>query len=402
MSGDDATSRAAVQTFSRSRIKPVIYNTTEGLTIVEDELLNFLAVKIKTLSQDDIVLLATNNFGSESIEASKNVLFDLCPTTQRNIAHKGQQKDASNIKSCLKVLNECGDKIPRFVSHFLDELPPVSYSSLDVSSLLGKIQKTYEEVCLLKNTMHAQAKVAEEFRATAEVFDRRVSALESASAGPAVAPVRQAPGRPEERDAAARSPRRTAPLLSPSDTEAVPTGSPVPTAVQGPTERTPRAGREMAPAVAGSPGWNTVVKKHRPKQVAAAADRARAGRKRNPIGAAPIVGTGTRSTIQTIKTKLVSVFASKFSPELDAETLSIYLKEQLGREVKCQKLGTGQSRFGSFKVSAECNEVSEMYQPQIWPDGALVRRFYEPRREGRPVELNSVASTSGEMRPSGR
>ena len=97
--------------------KPEVYKTDDGKIIVEDELLNFIAVKMRTLSHDEIVLLASNNFSSEWIEESKRVLFEICPTTQRCISHKGPQKDANNIKACLKVLNECGENIPRFVSH---------------------------------------------------------------------------------------------------------------------------------------------------------------------------------------------------------------------------------------------------------------------------------------------
>ena len=52
-------------TFKRSRIKPEIYKTTDGKVIVEDELLHFLSARIKTLSQDEIVLLATNTFDTE-------------------------------------------------------------------------------------------------------------------------------------------------------------------------------------------------------------------------------------------------------------------------------------------------------------------------------------------------
>ena len=37
-------------------LKPTIYKTTNGEIIVEDEFLNFLAVKIKTMSQDELVL----------------------------------------------------------------------------------------------------------------------------------------------------------------------------------------------------------------------------------------------------------------------------------------------------------------------------------------------------------
>ena len=106
------------------RTEPTVYKTEDGKTIVEDELLNFIVIKMKTLMYDEVVMLASSNFPSEWIEESKRLLFELCKTTVRNIKHKGPQKDTNNIKDCMKVLNECGEDTPRFVSHFLDHLPP--------------------------------------------------------------------------------------------------------------------------------------------------------------------------------------------------------------------------------------------------------------------------------------
>ena len=143
-------------TLSKARLKPEIYTTANGKTLVEDELLNFLVVKMKTLSQDDIILLTVNHFGSEWIENSKKVLFDLCPTTQRFVTHKGPQKDANNVKSCLKVLNEAGENIPRFVSHHLDELPPVTYNSIDVSCMLRTLERVSADISSLKQAVSVQ------------------------------------------------------------------------------------------------------------------------------------------------------------------------------------------------------------------------------------------------------
>lgn len=89
MEGVAACALAPVPTVPcHSRQKPEVYRTVDSKVIVEDELLNSLAVKSRTLSQDEIVLLVTNTFNSEWIEASNRVLFELCPTSQRNVAHK--------------------------------------------------------------------------------------------------------------------------------------------------------------------------------------------------------------------------------------------------------------------------------------------------------------------------
>ena len=34
----------------------------------------------------------------------------------------------------------------------------------------------------------------------------------------------------------------------------------------------------------------------------------------------------------------------------------------------------------SFKITAVCREVGEMYEPQLWPEGTFVRRFFEVRK----------------------
>ncbi|KAL7374959.1 hypothetical protein ABVT39_009801 [Epinephelus coioides] len=148
---------------SKTQIKPDIYRTDTGKIIAEDELLNFLAVKMKTLSQDDVIAVAVDDFGSEWIVNSTKVLFELCPSTTRKlIADTGAQKDKKNIKSCLKLLNEVGEDAPRFVSHFLDELPPVTFNSLDVSCPLGKMEHLGADV-------HAMKQASEETRSSVEV-----------------------------------------------------------------------------------------------------------------------------------------------------------------------------------------------------------------------------------------
>ena len=58
----------AATNLGRSWSKPWIYEAVDGKIIVEYELLNFLTIKIRTMSQDELVLLAVNNFDSEWIE----------------------------------------------------------------------------------------------------------------------------------------------------------------------------------------------------------------------------------------------------------------------------------------------------------------------------------------------
>ena len=67
-----AAAQLAVGDFARefSCIKPEIYHTEDGRVIVEDELLNFIMIKMQTLSHDDIVSIVTSSCSSERIESS--------------------------------------------------------------------------------------------------------------------------------------------------------------------------------------------------------------------------------------------------------------------------------------------------------------------------------------------
>ncbi|KAJ8396792.1 hypothetical protein AAFF_G00013910 [Aldrovandia affinis] len=103
-----------------------------------------------------------------------------------------------------------------------------------------------------------------------------------------------------------------------------------------------------------SPAWSKVVREgRRQKQVPENSAQQRhiprtvktpARHERKKTG---IIGTGVVSNILAVKTKMVSVFATKFDLNVDADTLSDYLKEKLGRE--------------------------------LWLAGSFVWRFYEPR-----------------------
>lgn len=159
------------------------------------------------------------------------------------------------------------------------------------------------------------------------------------------------------------------------------------------TSEEPVGGSQQEP---GSPKWSTVVKRGKRQFEAKTGIRSALHGERKPGKVLAIVGTGAASHIKTVTTKLVSVFASKFSPDLDVQTLTDYLKDQLHRDVVCQKIATRNTRFASFKVTAECRDVAEMYNPEIWPVGSYVRRFYEPRSKA-GVSGSNAASSAGLM-----
>ncbi len=63
-----------------------------------------------------------------------------------------------------------------------------------------------------------------------------------------------------------------------------------------------------------------------------------------------VIGTADIPNIATVKTKIVNVFATKFTPNLGADVLQDYLKGKLNLEVQCRKIDTQRKRFASFQV----------------------------------------------------
>lgn len=59
-------------------------------------------------------------------------------------------------------------------------------------------------------------------------------------------------------------------------------------------------------------------------------------------GTASMIGTGIVSTLKTVKTKLVSVFITKFASDVDSKTLHQYLKDsRVNRDAKLSIYGAG-------------------------------------------------------------
>ncbi|XP_062391060.1 centrosome-associated protein CEP250-like [Sardina pilchardus] len=347
----EAAQRAAPAFSAFSRTSPEIYKTLDGKVIVEDELLNFIVVKMRTLSQDEIVTLVTNHFTSERIESSKKVLFEVCTkTTQRLVSHKGAQKDINNVKLCLKVLNECGGDIPKFVSHFLDELPPVSFNSIDVSVLMGKMLQINNDIAGMKKVMEAQVVACGSLRSVTEALDNRLVAVErpgglpgQVTAGETCAPdcntenLRRMPSRSVCAAASVKVDHPEGRL----DTEMAEINA----SRENPTVTALVVPEDQAP----SPPWNRVVREGRRRNNPASGSRKpstefihhqKPQRKRTGI-----IGTGTAS-IQAVQTKMVSVFATRFDPSLEAETwlpkqdldkLNVLNKDFHGAEFKLDK-----------------------------------------------------------------
>ncbi len=106
----------AAATAAAPRSKPEIYTVGDGKVIVENEFLNFLVIKMETMSQDD-------------------------------------------------------------------ELPPVSFNSIDVSCLLAKIERLRGDVSVMRQSVSVLANVSDELHVVTKDLNLRLSAVEQHDSG---------------------------------------------------------------------------------------------------------------------------------------------------------------------------------------------------------------------------
>ena len=355
--------------------------------IVVDEMLCFLVCKMQVLDPDTLVRLITTTYKIENIEASKKRLFNLCGTF-RNVQHKGEKKDALHVKDMIKLLQERGTDVPTFVCRpdDLAKLPPITFDSIDVSALLSQMQKTQDEMALLKATMDSQSKVVKDLAAVNSGLDVRLTRMEKKYDDPFY------------RDN----------VLTQDNSEQT-----IPMSIAG-NNKEGSCQQVDGKKTDGRGTWTEVMKRGR--RDTAPVDKCQSRAKNTPTpqipSAAPqpvqprtgtsrkkkrqgVVGTVDTPDISTVKTKVVHMFATRFLPDLEAETLQVYLQKKLQIAVICRKIDTERKRFSSFQVTVECEDPKTLYDPNIWPNGAYVRRYYELRKHRGPGDPTGQGAEGG-------
>ncbi|ELT88048.1 hypothetical protein CAPTEDRAFT_206512, partial [Capitella teleta] len=126
--------------------------------IVIDGLLCYMVHKLHVLNQDALEKVIVSGYSNDAIRASKEKLFKVCPG-QRYVGHTGEAAATKHVRDMIKLLQERGTAIPTFVSDSgsLSAMPPVTFDSMDVVSLLRRIQSTQEEVSAMKALMASQS-----------------------------------------------------------------------------------------------------------------------------------------------------------------------------------------------------------------------------------------------------
>ena len=123
--------------------------------VIIDELICFVQNKIDILPPISIGDLCTSTFSEHDIEASKRRLFELCADDSCTRMRKriGPKRSVQNVNDIIRLLQEKGTDTPTFVALDLAKLPPVTFDSIDVSTLLNSIRQNEAEITLLKDCL---------------------------------------------------------------------------------------------------------------------------------------------------------------------------------------------------------------------------------------------------------
>uniref|UniRef100_X2A7S0 Uncharacterized protein n=1 Tax=Capitella teleta TaxID=283909 RepID=X2A7S0_CAPTE len=257
----------------------------------------------------------------------------------------------------IKLLQKRGTAIPTFVSDSgnLSAMPPVTFDSMNVVSLLRRIQSTQEEVSTMKALMASQSETMGCVTKLTQDLSGRVGNIEAIYVRSEDSPMQD------------------------NATEVMQSNEELKTAVS-----CRRCNSMKRVALDPLPATYTQVLKRRPRkkkvvpalvddgQQVAPAQKQRHAKK-------SVVGTAA-CELRTVKTKLIRVFVTGMVHETKPAEMEKMLKEKMNNNtVKCELIKKGE-RSSSFCVSAECLSADGIYDPTLWPEGSYVRRYYSDRK----------------------
>lgn len=301
-----------------------------------DELLCYISCKLNLMTCDALVSLCVNSFTDTAIVASKLCLFNACqrgpndpaPTTGiKYQRRRGNSSMENDVRDIITLFQEMGASAPKFAALDLNALPSPATNDIDVSSLVQAIELLRKEVASLNSVVTKQQ---EAIRTQQESIRTLQTAVE----------------KPRMTYAASVSPD------SPQNSEGASTH---PVVTPRPLER---------PLERDKPPPKKPRKKFNVGQKAPNADAPNA----RMLG------------IKRVKT--AELFITRLSKDCDADAIHGYILANLNLDATVEKIDNSARNvnFSSFHISCVCDDPKVFYDPKLWPEHVLYRRWYPPRQ----------------------
>ena len=352
--------------------------------LIINELLCFATDKLNIMPPDSVNQICIAFYDLEKIIAAKDLLFSICEdlndTKDRYIKRKGPNAAKASMDDILNMILRKQAINARFVAEKMSELPAVSFNSIDVSVLLSMMESMQTEIGILKNAMHAQAVVSEDLKEI--VCTQRKPGRPTAAtpnAGLNISPITSGPTLAEVLERASQ---------------------------QGPNTSTPKPSGMVRQLNANAKSWTSTqnqagtspakktpspppipARKNLPPRPPADPDQpweTKTRRKRYTIG------TG-RHTIKAAayakEGRAADVFVTRLAPDVTVDDIIKHVKDNLNIPARVE-LVKATNNYCSFHINATCKMPSKLIDPDLWPEGAIVRWWRTPRPKLQNAPLN--------------
>ena len=95
----------------------------------------------------------------------------------------------------------------------------------------------------------------------------------------------------------------------------------------------------------------------------------------------PVIGTRLHgNTLKVSSGRFISIFVSRLDPSVSCDALSAYIHHVHSIDANCEKLITKYNTYASFKVNVTCNDMSTFLDPDKWPQGVYLRKFFNNKK----------------------
>ena len=100
-------------------------------------------------------------------------------------------------------------------------------------------------------------------------------------------------------------------------------------------------------------------------------------RRKNIVGSKKTVVGGTLKSA----VRLGDLYIGNCDQDVTSESLTKYIFDEMKIKVeKCEQLVTRNVNCVSFKLTLNMNDRQKLLSPDVWPEGIICRKFYNPRR----------------------
>ena len=351
--------------------------------IIVDDLLCFVTNKMRTLPTDSIVQICTEFYDNDTIETSKKKLFELLPLGSLRLKFRtGEKKERKNLEDIIKKISECDTsdlELLWFVSKSLN-LPPVSFESIDVTSLLTKMENMEAQMMILQRGLNKHVEssagnlsITKNLQSTIDKLDNRLTAVENRSIPT------------QDCGQSIHFP----PIITGHET--------TPKCIEDDVPRSTYSQTLVNTIV--QEGFTTVcspkkqqnIRKKQQSTAAAPNPIASNTRSKKPSRIGNASNTGIKAVKRPIRS--ANVYATRFDPEMTTADLEEYLMNRLNIATKCTKLNSRRPDiYSSFYIRAVCENPQVFMNPDIWPEDIYYRWYKPDKPKDKESEAKEVAS----------